>query len=203
MRHQQRADETRTRILAACLEFFTRNGYDATGVAEVCAAAGVSKGAFYHHFPSKQAAFLALLEQWLGSLDTSLLTTHPSEISAPQRLADVAALFEHAFSDAAGQLPVYLEFWRQAARDPDVWQATIAPYRRFQDLFAGLIAQGIAEGSFAAVDPTTASRLLVALGMGLIFQAAVDANGADWGKVARDSVGILLSGLERKPLGSA
>ena len=60
---QQRSEETRARILAAALDRFARYGYDATGVAEICRAAGVSKGAFYHHFPSKQAAFLESVEK--------------------------------------------------------------------------------------------------------------------------------------------
>ena len=66
MAHQRRGEDTRAHILAAAADCFTRAGYDATGVAEICARAGVSKGAFYHHFPGKQAAFMALFEQWLA-----------------------------------------------------------------------------------------------------------------------------------------
>ena len=40
-------------------------GYEATGVAEVCEAAGAPKGSFYHSWPSKQALALAMLDrQW-------------------------------------------------------------------------------------------------------------------------------------------
>ncbi|MEJ5199739.1 MAG: helix-turn-helix domain-containing protein, partial [Anaerolineae bacterium] len=75
MAHQHRGDETRDRILAAAAECFMRAGYDATGVAEICARAEVSKGAFYHHFPGKQAVFLALVEQWLQGVDAPLRAT--------------------------------------------------------------------------------------------------------------------------------
>ena len=68
---QQRSMETRKRILDAAQSLFSQSGYDATGVAEICRAAGVSKGAFYHHFPSKQAIFLELLDGWLSRLDES------------------------------------------------------------------------------------------------------------------------------------
>ena len=50
---QKRGEETRSRILDAAQGCFVQHGYDATGVAEICRSAGLSKGAFYHHFPSK------------------------------------------------------------------------------------------------------------------------------------------------------
>lgn len=41
-----------------------RKGYAATSVDEICAAAGVTKGAFFHHFGSKEALGVAAAEQW-------------------------------------------------------------------------------------------------------------------------------------------
>jgi AcrR family transcriptional regulator len=198
MSHQLRADQTREHLLAAASDLFTRYGYDATGVAEICEAASVSKGAFYHHFPSKQAVFLALLEQWVGELDSVLAAAAQQVEPAPQRLAAMAGLFEHAFGQAAGRLPMFLEFWRQAAKEPQVWQATIEPYRRFRDTFAGVIETGVAEDSFHPVDPEVAGQVLVALGVGLILQGSIDPDGADWGRVARESVNLLLQGLRRE-----
>lgn len=198
MAHQQRADETRDRILAAALDLFTRNGYDATGVAEICTAAGVSKGAFYHHFPTKQGVFLALLEQWVGGLDRIVAFAADEAEPAPRRLAAMAGMFEQAFGEAAGRLPMFLEFWRQAAKEPQVWQATIEPYRQFRDTFAAVIAAGVSEGSFRPVNPQIAGQVLVALGVGLILQGSIDSNGADWGQVAREAVDLLLRGLRRE-----
>ena len=57
--------ETRNRILKAAEECFARYGYDSTGVAAICKAAAVSKGALYHHFPSKQAIFVEMFEIWM------------------------------------------------------------------------------------------------------------------------------------------
>ncbi|MCJ7737907.1 MAG: TetR/AcrR family transcriptional regulator [Anaerolineae bacterium] len=51
---QQRSQATQTSILDAAAAAFAEQGYDATGVAEICKRAGVSKGAFYYHFESKQ-----------------------------------------------------------------------------------------------------------------------------------------------------
>lgn len=51
---------TRNRILAAALELFLAAGVEATSVADICRAAGVSDGSFFHHFPSKEELALEL-----------------------------------------------------------------------------------------------------------------------------------------------
>lgn len=58
------ATTTRDRIVAAAIDLFRRNGYVATTVDEICAAAGVTKGAFFHHFESKEALAETCLAAW-------------------------------------------------------------------------------------------------------------------------------------------
>ena len=60
---------TRASLLEAALRHFASQGYNAASIDQICTDAGVSKGAFYHHFPSKQAMFLELLKAWLGTID--------------------------------------------------------------------------------------------------------------------------------------
>lgn len=195
MPHQSRSDETRIRILAAAVECFTRSGYDATGVAEICAHAGVSKGAFYHHFPSKQAAFLALMDLWLNDVDEPLRAARALGETVPQQLVGLARIVEPVFAVARGQVPMFLEFWRQAAKEPEVWQATIEPYRRFRAGFAELVKAGIADGALRAVDPDLAALTIVSLGVGLVVQGALDPTGEEWGQAAAESLKLLLAGL--------
>lgn len=59
-----RASGSRARILDAALHAFRAQGYTATTVDDLCRAAGVTKGAFFHHFESKEAAALAAIEHW-------------------------------------------------------------------------------------------------------------------------------------------
>ena len=54
----------RTKILDATLALVRQQGFAATSVDELCKAAGVTKGAFFHHFNSKEALGVAAADYW-------------------------------------------------------------------------------------------------------------------------------------------
>jgi AcrR family transcriptional regulator len=195
---QQRGLDTRARILEAAVRCFARTGYDGTGVAEICDEAAVSKGAFYHHFPSKQAVFLAVLHEWLSGLGSEMEKTLTSAPSVPEGLQAVAGIMPSVLSEAQGQVPLFLEFWLQASRDPVVWKATIAPYERYRQFFSDLVSAGMREGTLRPVDPQVAGAVIVSFAVGLFMQGALDPAGSDWPRVAQQGIRILLDGMSRQ-----
>ena len=54
----------RRRLLDAAIDVIRRQGYHATTVDDLCTAAGVTKGAFFHHFDSKDALAVAAADHW-------------------------------------------------------------------------------------------------------------------------------------------
>jgi len=195
---QQRSGETRSRILISALHVFSQTGYDGSGVAEICSAAGVSKGAFYHHFPSKQAVFLELLHLWLADLDQRLNDVQLESMDVPETLISMSAMLKNIFQDADRRLPMFLEFWTQASRDPVIWQETIAPYDRYQQYFSALIRKGIAQGSLEEVDPEAAARLIVSIAIGTLLQGLLDPKNAQWDTLGQQEMEILIHGLEKR-----
>lgn len=195
MATQQRSEETCTRILDAAAASFSRNGYDATGVAEICRVAGISKGAFYYHFPSKQTLFIALLERWLDELDGSIATLQAGASSVPEALTRMAEAFQKVLHTADGNLPMFMEFLTAAQRDPLIWAATVQPYRRYQLWFATLIEKGVAEGSLRQMNPQIASQMLVSWAVGMLLQSTLDPQVTDWTTVTRESLRLMLTGL--------
>lgn len=198
MTKRKRGKRTRSRILRAAAAGFAEGGYDGTSVAEICRRAQVSKGAFYHHFPGKQALFLELLESWLEMLDRQLEGIGESGEPVPAQLLTMTDLIRDVFAAGHDQLPVFLEFWTRATYDPTTWVATIAPYRRYRRFFADVISSGIDEGSLRPVDPDTAARVVVSLAIGLVLQGLLETEDTDWGVVARTGVEMLLHGLEQE-----
>lgn len=67
---------TRTRLLDAARDVIRAQGYAATTVDDICAAAGVSKGSFFHHFGSKDSLGVAAIEQF-DVMATGLFATAP------------------------------------------------------------------------------------------------------------------------------
>lgn len=196
---QKRSQETRANILNAAQSLFAQNGYDATGVADICQEAGVSKGSFYYHFPSKQALFLELLDEWLSGLDVQLNLLRQNDQSAPDSLIAMTSVLPLVFQSAGNHLQMFLEFWIQASRDATIWEATIAPYHRYQTLFASLIEEGITEGSLEPVDTQITAQVIVSFAVGLLLQGLLDPQGADWEKVAKQGIQYLMDGITKSP----
>ena len=195
---QKRSQETHNRLLMAAVEEFAQHGYEAASVSQICRAAGVSKGAFYHHFPSKQALFLELLENWLALIDSQLLAVRSGSDTVPDSLAAMSGMMGDVYKTAGGYLPIFLEFWTQARHDPAVWETVIEPYRRYQAYFAGMIQGGIDEGSLKSTDPQKTARVMVALAVGLLLQGLLDPEGADWEQVTEHGFQILIDSMRQE-----
>lgn len=77
-RRKEQAQHTETEILNAALRLMREKGFEAVTVREICREAGITTGAFYHHFQSKEELFskgFAPLDQYIEGL----LKDRPSE----------------------------------------------------------------------------------------------------------------------------
>jgi AcrR family transcriptional regulator len=69
----EEAQQTRRRIIQIAIQHCKQRGYEGLSLVEVAQEAQVTRGAIYHHFPSKQALFLEMVEQLLGSMGSAIL----------------------------------------------------------------------------------------------------------------------------------
>jgi AcrR family transcriptional regulator len=63
MAPQARSEATHQKILSAAIDLFSEVGYAAAGLGEIIERVGMTKGALYHHFDSKDALATAIIEQ--------------------------------------------------------------------------------------------------------------------------------------------
>ncbi|MFE4371291.1 TetR/AcrR family transcriptional regulator [Streptomyces sp. NPDC056835] len=78
VRARQR-EQTRRALLREGRRLFATQGYGAVGLSEIVRAAGVTKGALYHHFDSKTALFRAVLEEVQQEVARTVATTADAE----------------------------------------------------------------------------------------------------------------------------
>jgi AcrR family transcriptional regulator len=195
---QLRSATTRERILSTSYELFSNQGYEATGVALICEKAEISKGAFYHHFPSKKDVFITLIEDWVQNIQEQFaqIKNNPSPI--PDQFRAMVPSLSSIFTEA-DQIPIFLEFWLQAMRDPQIAQRTIKPYYTFVSLFEKMFEKGISEGSIdPGCDPHLSMRLVVGFSIGLIMQSMIEPAKEDWKQVSQYSLETVLRGLKKE-----
>ncbi|SLN78053.1 TetR/AcrR family transcriptional regulator [Roseisalinus antarcticus] len=85
--------DARTRLLEAARDVIRRKGFAATSVDDICQSAGVTKGAFFHHFKTKEALGVAAAKYWAETTGTLFA-------SAPY----------HAPDDPLDRVLAYLDF---------------------------------------------------------------------------------------------
>ena len=78
------APDSKLRLLNAAIDAIRAKGYDATTVDDVCAAAALTKGAFFHHFRSKDDLAIAAAQRW-GDTTGALFEAAPHHLPADPR----------------------------------------------------------------------------------------------------------------------
>ncbi len=165
-------EETRRRLLEAAFGEFYRHGFQGGSLARIVEAAGITKGALFHHFAGKQALGYAvvdeiieplLLERWLGGLEGA---------------ADPISVIEAAFRRYARQdvesgswvdgCPLNNLAQEMSPLDEGFHERIDALYVRWRTAFAAALAKGIEVGTVRPeVSPERTAALLVASQMGI------------------------------------
>jgi AcrR family transcriptional regulator len=148
-----RRSQTHARLLKAAKALFRLRGFGLVTVDDICRAAGVSKGGFYHHFPSKDAVF-----------QEAALEELRRETSLPARAAaDVAR--GHAGS------ALLVDLWAWAPRHPQARRSVRAAHREVLGRLAAFPGQ---ERSAARSrgDREAQATLALLVGIGRVVQRA-------------------------------
>lgn len=96
--NRERTDATRASLLQAARALFVRQGYAITSTPEICAAAGITRGALYHHFVDKQDLFRAVLEQEAAAVRADIQAAAPAGASPRDALVAGAEAYLEAMT---------------------------------------------------------------------------------------------------------
>jgi AcrR family transcriptional regulator len=162
-------------------------------VDDVCAEAGLSKGAFYTHFDSKQSLLHALIvdgASWVSTVMDGLEAQHQS---GTDRLRTLSRLMLERAEDPA-RVRVLTDLWAAALRDPDIRQHLGEAIEADRRVIRRWVEEATAEGELVALPANALASILLALNDGLMLHRALDESGFRWANISR-ALDALLAGV--------
>jgi len=160
----QRAAVARS-LLTSGVRCFATNGFHATTTRDITAAVGLSPGALYVHFRSKEDLLFEIIRTGhVSSLE--ILIQAEAGPDAASWLRSLVARFVawHAHHHVAGRVSQY----ELAALTPAHYAEILQLRRQSTDIFRAAVIRGIDEGTFAAVDVHRVVRAILSLGVDLV-----------------------------------
>lgn len=151
-------------ILAAALDLFEKQGYDATAVPEIAEAAGVGTGTIYRYFATKDELFNALYRRWKSAYNDIVLADFAPGLSIRERFG---AYWRRmiGFAQANPQAARFLELHHHA---PHLDEASREISRRYLDVATRFIAEGVAAGELKQLPSPLAVALMWGALMALV-----------------------------------
>ncbi len=128
-KHEQRRAATRGELIRLGIERFPLKGYAATTIDDVVRDSGLSRGAYYFHFESKEDLFLAALEGRAGVRGPWWeLARDPSFTSVDEILAVIFGHFGTVEERGGDWLLLVVEFWQRARLEEELVERLRALY---------------------------------------------------------------------------
>lgn len=153
-------------LLQAALDCFVEQGYHGTTIRVVAARAGLSVPGLYHHYPSKQALLVGIVEfamqDLLGRSEAALIDAGPSVEARFDAVIECLLLFHAYRSDLA-----FIAASEIRSLEGDARSKHIAQRDRQQRMIDELVESGVFDGIFAAPNALDASRAVVTMCTGV------------------------------------
>jgi AcrR family transcriptional regulator len=193
------SDPLKQQILRAATDLFSENGVDGTSLRMIADQVGVTKGAIYHYFPSKDELHASI---HLSRIDTALAELEQvtsSVVSNREKVRQVIWIMLNSIATHQAEFTVMLR--EGVASKPLHWQILAEKRERYRSLVQGVLENGASSGEFDLDDPQTVAFALIGMcnwsytWIGVNSDTPVD-------KVADMFSNIFLEGIVAKPSGA-
>jgi AcrR family transcriptional regulator len=159
---------TRERILDAALSVFAERGYHRATVDDIVRVSETSKGGLYHHFATKEAVFLALVDDFTERLAVAAATAIAGRQGA---LAKVEGALTAALSTFHDNERLARLILLEAMGLGSLWETKRAEvHGRFAALIQGYLDEAVAEGSIRPLD----TRVATLAWLGAVNEIVID-----------------------------
>jgi AcrR family transcriptional regulator len=188
---EEKKAQTRERLLDAASKVFARKGFAATSLDEVAEEAGVTKGAVYSNFSSKEDLVRAVLDERLEQRFRELADEVPEGTTLEADAVQASERYGSLLEEERDAVLLGLEFAIYAVRNPDFRDDFITYHRNAQADIARLIEDRlVAGGNELRVPPQQLASLFNAITNGVALERLMDP-----GSVSDEMLGQLFAAV--------
>ena len=190
-------EDTRERILGAAQGLFQQKGYHETSMDDIVKVSGLSKGAIYGYFESKEELFETIQDrEYLRTYEEAkkVLETEGNATSRLEKVADLYFVTRDELARVACRMA--LEFSSASLTMKPVRKKIEERYKQTHDLLASLLKEGVKNEEFRkGIDVDSIAWLLVATVDGLMQRWAITEAEIDWKSEKEAMVNVVLEGI--------
>jgi TetR/AcrR family transcriptional regulator, transcriptional repressor of aconitase len=166
-------EERRAHVLASAARCFAREGFHRATMQDVVRESGLSPGALYRYFASKEDLVAAIAEQRHAAERAALAAARGADVSEAVRAIAHAFLGPLARQEERAWRRVTVQLWSEALRSPAVMRVIRGGLDGPLRSLAALFRRAQREGTLPAdVDPAALARVAAAVFQGLVLQVA-------------------------------
>jgi AcrR family transcriptional regulator len=192
--------KTRDKILDAAEALYMRKSFSETSLNDIVAESGLSKGALYNHFDSKEKLIVAVYDRFIERTLEQLKTMLGTEFTASQKLELIG---EAAFVATADRPRAFqamnIEFMVAASRMEALAPRMEARYNETVGILKNTIQEGIDSAEFRDdVNAGEVAAILFAAADGMTFHFATSGVNFDWHRMNQALLDTVLNGILRR-----
>jgi len=188
-RREARKARTRREIYRAALDLFGRRGFDGVTVEEICAAAGVARGTFFAHFPTKAS----LLFEFDRAMTAAFLERRERRAGAVAELRALCELLASAWLERADVMTAML---REFLRTPAAFLAAGDEPRDLSELIEDIVRRGQASGELRrGIKPRLAAAVFLSTSLAILSGGVFQPGETSPRRVREQFLEVLLHGL--------
>ncbi len=170
--------DTKERILQTARTLFHGNNYADIGIKQICDAASVQKGSFYHFFPSKRDLALAVIEnmaeEWAHGFVHEAFDQDLPPMERLDYLIDAAYYWQKAAKDIEGRMPgcLFGNLVLEVSTRDDILRAKLsAVFDKTRIKFENTLNEAVLQGAISSLDTDLTAQAMLAYLEGMILLA--------------------------------